>query len=203
MSKIIYLDKDVLKDAGIPRNFWAAVPSERNSEFLLKQVATIRDNLPELLAAGMGILVYGPPLSGKTFWITYFLKCILTDSKRTVRYMSLHDIVDRYFSEGLSKEMIMYDLAEPDWLAVDNLCDGTNDGYRIVLNKVLRKRVDDGKPIMLGAVCENEADIGVEYNTQIMGTIKEHCHMLRLKNTAARFHDTRESLRRKLLPNVD
>lgn len=199
-----YINKTKLAATGIPEMFWEATMSSRNPESLLDQIEKIHLNLSGMREQGVGVILYGAPLCGKSFWLTYILKLIMSETSYLVRYESLHDIVDSYFdmSGEVSKIDMMANITYPDWLAIDNLCDGGNDGYRIVLNKVLRKRVDANKPTLLAASCARIDDLASEYDIKMCGIIKEHCHHVKLSQTAARFNGEREKVKSKLLFNA-
>ncbi len=145
--KTISLTRELLKESGIPERFWAFGRNDYFGEAnAIKQTEKFVTEAKEAIKGGVGLLFVGMRDSGKSFLMTYALKCLLSKGYNC-QYASLEDLKEAHFDED--PQSFFRAFLEPTFLGIDNCDTDYNKGHALAIGRVLRARYDSNLPTLV------------------------------------------------------
>ena len=145
--------------AGIPRRFWESVPADYFGvkaalAGLKKYIAANK----KVYVRGLGLLLSGPRDSGKTFLASILLKEMIVKGYKC-QYTTLSELTTAMIQPAPG-QFFHKDIIAPDFLVVDNI-DEFNEGSKTAIRRVITRRRDEAKPLILCTVFPHDTDEGV------------------------------------------
>lgn len=153
-QKTISLTVELLTEMNVPKAFWSLGRDDYfgNPQALQQAEEYIR-RVASAIKRGTGLCFYGTEDSGKTFLLTYVIRC-LASKGYLGHYLTLEEATSLHFdreSDGIEC------LRTSTFLALDNVDYTDNRGWRDVLRLLLRSRKDQHFPILLATRLDREA----------------------------------------------
>lgn len=153
-KKTLSLSVELLQEMNVPEAFWplgrdqyfGSVPALNTAEdYILRAEAALRK--------GAGLCFYGSADSGKTFLLTYVVRCLAARGF-SGHYLTLEEATNlRFDRDGDGGEC----LRSSKFLALDNVDFTENRGWREVLRQLLRTRKDQHFPFLIGTRLDRES----------------------------------------------
>lgn len=146
----IALTTEALEEANIPRRFWKMGRNDYfGSSRALKACESYIHESMKAYKRGLSLLIQGETDSGKTWLISYVLRCLLAQNEGyTVFYTTLDDLTE-YMIRPEKDERFSQKFLASDFVALD--CVNTaNEGTRPAFRKFVRLRIDNAMPFILG-----------------------------------------------------
>lgn len=151
------LTDDQLTDANVPRRFWKSSRDEFfGAEKSLRVCEKYIQGASRAYKRGLGLLFYGDPETGKTWLISYVLRCLLAKGYSTY-YSTLDDVTDWMFRPDAS-ERFSIKFLEADFVAVDAV-NTVNNGSQQALQKFVRLRSDNAMPFLIATSLRSNPDL--------------------------------------------
>jgi len=145
-TKAPSLTPEKLEASRIPQAFWGlSAPDFFGRPAVLQKINRYCDRITKARTNGVGLLLRGGLNSGKTFLATYVLRAALLEA-HSAKYYTLAELTTLMMGQEGSR--FFDEIVRPDFLAVDDL-DDMNEGSRLTLGRIIRRRKDEGKPLLL------------------------------------------------------
>ncbi len=147
----ISLNEDLLVEAQIPKSFW---PLGRNTfwgnhEALNEVERFIKALCKKQLPIRMGLLLYGPPQSCRTFLLTYALKMFMAFGY-SAYYCDTPFLVDGMLTN--KNAVLMINVRQANFLGVDDVT--KEPGSVMALERAMSGRIDRGNPTLIATTLE-------------------------------------------------
>lgn len=148
--------EETLTEARIPKRFWNL---DRKDYFgkksSLEQVENYIRRAPKAYRTGVGLLFVGDRDCGKTFLLTYLLRCLMLQ-KFTVAYYTMDEITTIMTAPEADDEKFNVKFSAPHFLGLDDV-DSTQGAPIAALKKLVRLRRDNGLPLLVcTSLCETD-----------------------------------------------
>lgn len=171
-------------EACIPKDFWSVRASdvEFNTKAFKKFVKPYVKRLARAHKHGYGLVFVGDNGVGKTMFISYVLTSAMRRG-RSAYYTTMlqlnHDI-KRGFGDQEAQDRLEW-LMTSDFLAVDEMGkeqfkDGQNTFIKTEMERILKQRFDDSKPVLIGTNLSNrglEAAYGATVASIVRGKYQQ------------------------------
>lgn len=147
MKSEIQLTKVILESCNIPRAFWEmgadTYPGDQNA---LRMCEKYIEKMEVMYSTGGGLCLRGMRESGRTFLMTYVLKCLIAKGYG-VYYLTLDDLTNALLSR--SAEVDIAATLSVEILGIDNINILATKGDQIALKRVLADRADRLAPTLI------------------------------------------------------
>jgi DNA replication protein DnaC len=154
--KIRKLNKDLLKDAAIPKKFWPlGAKTYFGDHAALQKADNYVSKFSKAYSEGVGLFVTGAPYTLKTFLLTYILKCLMHEGYSTL-YCTLDELYEYYMQEESAGAGFLARFKSPECIVLDNVNAPFGKGVRNALIKVVTFRSDNGLPYLIGSTLNND-----------------------------------------------
>lgn len=144
---------------GIPRRFWETVPTDYfGDKEAIKAVTRYVDANKKVFIRGLGLMLTGGRDSGKTFLASILLKELFMKGY-SCTYTTLSELTTAMI-QPVPGQFFHKDIVAPDFLVIDGI-DEFNEGSKTALRRVITRRRDEAKPLILCTVFPYEENAGV------------------------------------------
>lgn len=176
-------------EACIPRSFWNVTSKDIrfNRKVFRRYVKPYVLGMKTALRNGYGLCFSGPNGVGKTMFISYVLLAAMK-KRRSVYYTTMlqldHDIKSGFSSRENSERLEL--MLTSDFLAIDEMgkeqikAIGENTYTKTQLERILKRRFDDSRPILISTNLSMLA-LGQTYGDTIMSMVKGKLQNVRME----------------------